>query len=158
MLKRIGWHRMKMITVKKIVRMIKKPTVLILCVIILLSFVCCGKDTYVIKDIEPVDGFIFDTENITKITFYGYYGQGKGSVVSDDNMEEITEWLETFALGEIAYELLPGVNTYYVEIEYSDGTKVREGLNVVIVDGIRYYTECTEPPVCFDDIISGISW
>ena len=101
---------------------------------------------------------IFKTDNIKRITFYAYYGQGKGSDVTDENMTEIINWLGTFAIDKKADDLIaPGTNTYCVEIEYLDGTIVKEGLDVIIVDGVSYYVKSSPNPDCFWEIISKTS-
>ncbi len=101
---------------------------------------------------------IFNTNNIKRISFYSYYGQGNGSSVPDENMTEIIEWLGTFSIDKKAEEMLPpGTNTNYVEIEYLDGTVVKEGLDVIEVDGILYYVKSAPTPECFYEIISKTS-
>ncbi|MBR5286891.1 MAG: hypothetical protein IKU30_08345, partial [Clostridia bacterium] len=71
------------------------------------------------------NGKVFNTKNIVGITVYAYYGAGKGSVVPDEDMNEMINWLDTFTVGESIVVLIPpGTNTVYVEIEYSDGTVV----------------------------------
>lgn len=101
---------------------------------------------------------IFNIDHIKRITFYAYYGQGKGSDVPDENMTEIINWLGTFSVDKKADEILPpGSNTYYVEIEYLDGTIVKEGLDVIQVDGISYYVKSDPTPDCFLKIISKTS-
>lgn len=98
---------------------------------------------------------VFDTENIARITFYAYYGQGEGSDVPTENMAEITEWLGSFTVGEKTSDLLaPGTNTYYVEIEYLNGTVIKKGLDVIKIDENSYYLESDEEPDCFMEIIS----
>ena len=80
---------------------------------------------------------VFKTEDAVRITFYAYNGGGKGSDVSAENMTAITNWLDSFTLGEKAPEILPpGTNTYYVEIEYSDGTIIKIGLDTIKKDGV----------------------
>ena len=104
------------------------------------------------------DDTVFDTKNIARITFYAYYGYGKGSDVPAENMAEIKNWLSTFTVGEKAEGMLsPGTNTYYVEIEYLDGTIVKQGLDTVSVDGVRYYLKHADAPDCFSEIISKTS-
>jgi len=100
----------------------------------------------------------FNTANITRITFYAYYGAGKGSDVQSENMQEITNWLGTFVIDEKAPEMLPpGTNTIKVEIEYADGTVVNKGLDVATVDGERYYLKHDKEPDCYRDILSKVS-
>ncbi|MBR5774345.1 MAG: hypothetical protein IKY44_05775, partial [Clostridia bacterium] len=98
---------------------------------------------------------VFSTRNISRITFYGYYGEGKGVDVSADDMAEIVAWLGTFTLGKAVGGdvLAPGTNTYYVEIEYADGAIVKNGLDVIKVYGTSYYLDSDIPPDCFMDII-----
>jgi len=100
---------------------------------------------------------VFQTDNAVRITFYGYYGGGKGSDVPVDNMVEIINWLSSFSLGEKAPEILPpGTNTYYVEIEYSDGTVVKNGLDTIVIAGVAYQLESDQKPLCYKEIISKI--
>ena len=98
----------------------------------------------------------FDTENITRITFYGYYGAGSASDVPAEHMAEITTWLKSFTIGKepTDRELPPGTNTYYIEIEYSDGTCLRSGLDVMLIDGTRHLLNKDRLPDCFREIIS----
>ncbi len=152
--------------------MFKKFSIVIMCIVMLLSFVACSKDDSRQNDSEPNQTEIsstndtskeeieavFNTKNIKRITFYGYYGQGKGSDVPAENMTEITNWLGSFTIGEKAPELLPpGTNAYYVEVEYLGGTKIKKGLDVIAVDGIGYYLKSDKTPDCFMEIMSKTS-
>lgn len=103
---------------------------------------------------------VFSTEKVSRVTFYGYYGEGEGMDVSADDMAEIVAWLGTFTLGEAVDGdvLAPGTNTYYVEIEYADGAIVKNGLDVIKVYGTSYYLDSDIPPDCFMDIIYEISY
>ncbi len=106
------------------------------------------------------DDKVFDTENIARITFYAYYGHGKGSDVPAENMAEITNWLSTFTVDKnkkLEDIVPPGTNTHYVEIEYLDGTVVKQGLDTISVDGVRYYLNHADAPDCFSEIISKTS-
>ena len=94
---------------------------------------------------------VFKTDNIKRITFSAYYGQGD---VTNENMTEIINWLGTFAIEKKADDLIvPGTNTYCVEIEYLDGTIVKEGLDLIIVDGVSYYVKSAPTPDCFWEIM-----
>lgn len=102
---------------------------------------------------------IFNTENIARITFYAYGGNGKGSEVPEENMTEIINWLGSFTVDkEVVGEILPGTNTRQVEIEYTDGTVIKQGLDVVVIDGIRYHMESDKKPDCFEEIMSKTSY
>ena len=101
---------------------------------------------------------IFDTKNIKRITFYAYYGDGKGSDVPAEHLNEIITWLDSFTIDEEAPELVPlGTNTINVEIEYMDRTVVKKGLDMTTVDGITYYIKGDTAPECYNEIISKVS-
>ena len=139
----------------------KKAIAFVLLVLLILGTVSCNqpdKDQQELAN-EENTSYAPDTNNIKSITFYAYYGGGIGSKVPDENMEEIIQWLQSFALGEkFEDEMLPpGTNTYHVKIEYKDGTVVKEGLDVVRVDGDLYYVKRDHPPACFYEIISKTS-
>ena len=152
----------------------KKILVFVLCGLMLLCFVACGEDitgknpsaqsantNETIITSEKYDNLtepVFATDNITRITFYGYYGTGKGRDVPSEHMTEITNWLGTFTIGEKAPELLPpGTNTYYVEIEYADGTVIKNGLDLISVNGTAYYLRSDKAPDSYMEIISKTS-
>ncbi len=102
---------------------------------------------------------VFNTKNINRIIFYAYYGGGKGSEVPGENMTEIKNWLDSFTIVREATDedVPPGTNTYYVEIEYLDGTILKNGLDIIVIDGTRYLLEKENYPKCFMDIISKTS-
>ena len=103
---------------------------------------------------------IFNTKNIKRITFYAYYGSGKGSDVPAEHLGEITTWLNSFKIDtdrEFPDLVPPGTNTIHVEIEYLDGTVVKEGLDTATVNGITYYKKGDTAPKCYEEIISKTS-
>ena len=101
---------------------------------------------------------VFNTKHIKRITFYAYYGNGKGSEVPAEHLNEIITWLDSFTINKKVTELLPsGINTINVEIEYSDGTVVKKGLDTTTVDGIIYYIKGDTAPECYEEIISKTS-
>ena len=128
--------------------MIKKLFALILCGIIVFSFVACRHE-------KPTSS-VFDTENIARITFYAYYGE---SEVPAEHMEEIINWLKTFTFDKEFDEddIPPGTNAYCVKIEYLDGTVIDEGLDMIEVDGTLYSIKHAEEPACFMEIMSNAS-
>ena len=114
------------------------------------------------KNIERItfEEPIFNTKNIERITFYAYYGGGKGSDVPAENMSEFITWLETFTIDKdkkVDDILPPGTNTYFIEIEYLDGTIIKQGLDIIAVDGTVYYLKHAKRPDSFKDIISKTS-
>ena len=139
----------------------KKFLSLLLSIIMLLCFTACSENTSKTYD-TLFDEYpsVFVTENITSITFYAYYGGGKGSKVPTEYMTEIKTWLDSFTIVREATDedVPPGTNTYYVEIEYSDGTIIKEGLDIIIIDGTRYLLENEPSPDCFMDIIYQINY
>ena len=103
---------------------------------------------------------IFNTKNIKRITFYAYYGSGKGSDVPAEHLGEITTWLNSFKIDtdrDFPDLVPPGTNTIHVEIEYLDGTIVKRGLDTATVDGITYYIKGDTAPKCYEEIISKTS-
>ena len=145
----------------------KKFLTVFLCGIMLLCFAACGKNTN--SNIQPTESTnqndthnqataIFNTKNIKRITFYAYYGNGKGSDVPVEHLDEIITWLDSFTIDKEVPELIPpGTNTINVEIEYFDGTIVKKGLDTTTVDGITYYIKGDNSPECYEEIISRTS-
>ena len=108
--------------------------------------------------IQGADGAVFSTKDIVGITFYAYYGTGTGSKVPAERMQEYITWLGSFTVGEKAEEVLPpGINTYYVEIEYLDGSIVKEGLDAIELEGTLYHLKHAAYPDSFMDVISQTS-
>ncbi len=98
---------------------------------------------------------VFVTENITRITFYTKNGYSTGSDVPSKYMTEIINWLGSFTIDKKAPDYPPpGTNFYYVEIEYSDGTVIKKGLDIIVIEGTAYSTKSAEQPECFMKIIS----
>jgi len=140
----------------------KKIFALTLCLIIILCFTACTStrnappdtaDTIDSNYLKPV----FEPDNITRISFYGNWGIGKEYKVPDEYMTEITEWLASYTVGEILHDanpIPPGTNTYYVEIEYSDGTVVKSGLNMISLNNTKYFVNRDAPPDCYYEILS----
>ena len=148
--------------------MVKKAVTIILCILMLLCLAACGENstgstshepdqtqpTTVNSEVQPGTA-VFETQNIVRITFYGAYSGDTGSEVPEEDMEAITTWLASFAIGEKAPDLLaPGTNTYHVKIEYADGTVAESGLDVTTVDGVRYQISSGPQPECFAEIIA----
>lgn len=95
---------------------------------------------------------VFNTKNIKRITFCAYFGRRDVPVWY---MNEITQWLGSFTVGQVAPDpILPGTNTYHIEIEYADGTVIEEGMDVITVDGTAYCVNKDATPDCFWKIVS----
>lgn len=92
----------------------------------------------------------FETENISKIAFK--FGPLEEVEVPSEDLEEITEWLETFKIGDRVKRrenLPPGTNSVSVRIEYLDGTIVENGLSTIKVGDKEYYLEYADAPDCY---------
>jgi len=98
---------------------------------------------------------VFETENITRITFYTTnLSDGNGIDVPSEYAEEIATWLGTFTIDKKADKtLIPGSNSVSVEIEYADGTVVKNGLSTTKVDGVTYYMKSENAPDCYLEIL-----
>ena len=140
-----------------------------LCGIMLLCLSACGENTH--SDTQPNESAkqsdtnnqeteIFNTKNIKRITFYAYYGGGKGSDVPAEHLDEIVAWLNSFKIDsnrKVPEVVPPGTNTIHVEIAYSDGSIVKQGMDTTAVDGVAYYIIGDRSPECYDEIISKTS-
>jgi hypothetical protein len=136
----------------------KKLAAMILILIGVLAVVgCANKESNISQEnknqLIHKNTQVFKTENISRITFYTS-GDGKGFEVPSDNIAEITTWLGSFTIGEKADDVLvPGSNSVSVEIEYADGTIVKNGISTVNIDGVTYYMEHDDAPECYLEII-----
>lgn|GEM_PF-1703783 len=96
---------------------------------------------------------IIDTENISRILCCGLPDAAEGLEVPPEDMEEMTAWLGTFTLGTRADDPLPpGTNSYWLIIEYSDGTSAKQYLDTADADGVTCYTEHDPIPQCFFEV------
>ena len=92
----------------------------------------------------------FKTDNISKIWFK--FGLWEEVEVSSEDMEEITDWLETFKIGNRVRrrETQPaGTNSVSVKIEYSDGTIVQNGLSTMKIGKKEYHLIYAKAPACY---------
>lgn len=123
----------------------KKNGIVSLIMITFLMFFVAGCG-YTSSELSPA----FETENISKIAFK--FGPLEELEVPSEDTEEITEWLETFKIGDIVKrreELPPGTNSVSVRIEYLDGTIVENGLSTIKVDNKEYYLIHADAPDCY---------
>ena len=127
----------------------RKYIALVLALVCVLGLVGCS--TNKVDKAKPV----FETENIACITFYTLPSGGKGFEVPSEYMTEITTWLGSFTIDEKADDnaLVPGSNSISVEIEYADGTVVKNGLSTTEVDGVTYYMKHEDAPQCYFEIL-----
>ena len=118
----------------------------LVCVLVLVG--CNTKDTAIG---EPV----FETDNITRVTFYGFVPNRTEIEVPSEYLAEITEWLGTFVTYEKADDVLPpGANSLFVRIEYSDGTVVENSMSTTIVDGTTYLINYDKEPECYFELFA----
>lgn len=100
---------------------------------------------------------IFNTANIQRIAFYGYYGYGTAKDVPAEHLEEIIAWLSSFEANKdrkVPNIAPPGTNHTYVEITYLNGTTIKQPIDTVIIDGVNYYMRHDTTPDCYYEIIS----
>ncbi len=126
------------------------------CIVFILILTCvlglAGCSSNKIDKTKPV----FETENISRITFYSVPEGGKGFEVPSEYIDEITTWLGSFTIDAKAdgNVLDPGSNSVSVQIEYSDGTVIENGLSTIKIDGIIYYMKYENAPECYLQILS----
>ncbi len=92
----------------------------------------------------------FETDNISKIWFK--FGPWEEVEVPSEDIEEITEWLETFKIGDKVKrrEKQPaGINSVSIQIEYSDGSIVENGLSTIKLGKREYHLIHAEVPDCY---------
>ena len=125
----------------------KKLITLVLSLVCVLGLVGCNtKDTTIGKS-------VFETENITSITFYGSAPNSTETEVPSEYLTEITEWLGTFVAAEKADDVLPpGADSLFVRIEYSDGTIIENSLSTTIIDGTTYLINYDKEPECYFEL------
>ena len=123
----------------------RKYIAFVFALVCVLALIGCSADQ--IDRTKPV----FETENIARITFHTTLYGGKEVEVPGESMAEITAWLGSFTIDEKADDqaLIPGSNSTSVEIEYTDGTVVKNGLSTTKVDGVTYYMKSEDAPQCY---------
>ena len=113
----------------------------ILISLICLLFICgCGFET---NESSPV----FEAKNISKIAFK--FGPLEEVEVPSEDLEEITEWLDTFKIGDRVKrreKLPPGTNSVSVRIEYLDGAIIENGLSTIKIDKKEYHLIYSDAP------------
>ena len=127
----------------------KKIIAAVLALICVLGLVGCNtKDTAIGKP-------VFETENITSVTFYGSAPNSSETEVPSEYLAEITEWLGTFVAGKKADDVLPpGADSLFVRIEYSDGTIIENSMSTTIVDGTTYLINYDKEPECYFELFA----
>ena len=99
---------------------------------------------------------VFETENISSITFFAAPNSNEGVEVPEEYIAQITAWLGTFTLDEKANPdfLKPGSNSVCVCIVYADGSVVENGLSTFDVDGTTYYMKNEAAPACYFEMFA----
>ena len=107
---------------------------------------CSAKDTAIGKP-------VFETKNITHVTFYGSAPNSTETEVPSEYLAKIIEWLGTFVVGEKADDVLPpGTDSMFVRIEYSDGTIIENSMSTTTVDGTTYLINYDREPECYFEL------
>lgn len=121
---------------------------------LLMALVCIFTLTGCLTTDEQYGKPVFETENIVHITFYKARTSDQAYAVPGEHMEEITAWLGSFIVGaKLVGEQPAGLNAESVKIEYADGSIVETGLDIEVIDGVIYYTECDETPEYYYEIL-----
>ena len=98
---------------------------------------------------------VYQTENITRITFCEHRPPFGEYQVPAEHMQEITAWLGTF---QVLHKVDPidipaGANSITVEIEYADGRVVHYGIDNPTIDDTTYRVRFDDYPACYFEII-----
>jgi hypothetical protein len=98
---------------------------------------------------------VFQTENITRITFHTHRPPFGEYEVPAEYMGEITAWLDSFEILSKAdpIDIPAGANGVAVEVEYTDGTVIYHGLDYPTIDDVTYRVRHDDYPACFDKIL-----
>ena len=127
----------------------RKHLSLMLTLVCILIFTGCSSRS--IDTTKP----LFETTDISRITFFCIPNHTDGIEVPGEHLDEITTWIGTFTIEKKAGDVLdPGTNTFSFQIEYSDGTIVSSGLNTTTIDGVTYCMKYDNPPACFDALFA----
>ena len=123
--------------------------VILLCVVFLIGGLIIFSMTYAPS--VPV----YQTENITRITFHTHRPPFGEHEVPAEYMDEITVWLGSFTILHKAdsTDIPAGANGVAVEIEYADGTVIYHGLNYPTIDGVTYRVRHEDYPACYYEIL-----
>ena len=130
----------------------KRFITVILSLVMVFSLIACS-NTNGDKNVQ-----LFKTENIKRILFYNDTTLEEVEV-PEEYLDEIITWLESFTIDkEVEKDKLePGSDAYCVQIEYEDGTIVKNGLWIYEMDGKQYYTKGADTPECWQDIFENQS-
>lgn len=130
----------------------KRFITVILSLVMVFSLIACS-NTNGDKNVQ-----LFKTENIKRILFYNDTTLEEVEV-PEEYLDEIITWLESFTIDKAVEEghLEPGSDAYCVQIEYEDGTIVKNGLWIYEMDGKQYYTKGADTPECWQDIFENQS-
>lgn len=134
---------------RKVSDCMKKFIALVLALICVLGLIGCST-----KD-EVIGKTVFETENITSVTFYGSAPNSIETNVPDEYLSEITAWLGTFVAEKMADDVLPpGADSMFVRIEYSDGTIVENSMTTIVLDGKTYLINYDKEPACYFELFA----
>jgi len=125
----------------------KKITAIVLSLILLLGLIGCNKAN------EDKNVQLFKTDDVKRVLFYNDTTLEEVEV-PQEYIDEIITWLKSFTIDKEveADHLEPGSDAYCVQIEYEDGTIVKNGLWIYEMDGKQYYTKGADTPECWQDI------
>ena len=127
----------------------RKYIALVLALVCVSGLVGCNTEDTAIG--KPV----FETDNITRVTFYGSAPNSTETEVPSEYLAEIIEWLGTFVAGKKADDILPpGADSLFVRVEYSDGTIIENSMSTIVVDGTTYLINYDKEPECYFELFA----
>ena len=93
---------------------------------------------------------------ITAITFHSIINNTGDCPVPDADLEEITNWLSSFTVGNrVGKTLVPGTGSVEMTLTYADGTSERRSLSIIHLDGVTYYINSPNAPTCYLTLLNG---
>ena len=93
---------------------------------------------------------------IAAITFHSIINNTGDCLVPDADLEEITNWLSSFTVGNrVGKTLVPGTGSVEMTLTYADGTSERRSLSIIHLDGVTYYINSPNAPACYLTLLNG---
>lgn len=87
---------------------------------------------------------------ITAITFHSIINNEGDLPVPEADLEEITNWLSSFTVGNRAGKnLVPGTGSVEMTLTYADGTTERRSMDIIHLDGVAYLVKYPNAPECY---------
>ena len=94
---------------------------------------------------------VFDEDReIVTVTRHSIINQEGDTVVPEEYLDEVVQWLRQFRVGKrVGRTLVPGTGSVSVTVVYADGECVTVSIGLVVIDGVRYKIEAPDAPECW---------